>query len=410
MLRIFALFVALAVPVASLAQTPRGSIEIDDVRGNARFHAGPLYATPMLLLKEFGIDSNVFNETGEQKSDFTFTLAPKADIWVPVARRALLKGMVATDLVWYREYDAERSVDPQLSLRGEFYLNRVTLFAERSYLSTRERPNFEIDSRSRRVEDTLTAGAEFTLTPTMSLEVAGHRLDTRYDSGAEFDGTSLQRILDRERSGLQLTARRRLTALTSVSVRYETFLDRFTYSPMRDSHSYGVLPGVEFQPRALINGSAYVGYREFTPEVTTALPEFRGLVAQLGLSYTLLGATTFGVAYNRDLSYSYLELQPFFVDNSIGVSIRRALGSRFDALVSADRHKYEYRDAITDGGLVAAAPRTDMTWNVAGSVGYRLGRDGRVAFGVSYWQRESTTGPLRDYDNLRVGSTISYGF
>ena len=39
-----------------------------------------------------------------------------------------------------------------------------------------------------------------------------------------------------------------------------------------------------------------------------------GLVAQLGLSYTLLGSTVFGVSYSRDLTYSYDELQPFFVD------------------------------------------------------------------------------------------------
>jgi hypothetical protein len=52
----------------------------------------------------------------------------------------------------------------------------------------------------------------------------------------------------------------------------------------------------------------------------------------------------------------------------------------------------------------------DITWNYAGSVGYRLGREGRIGFGVSYWTRESTRSELRDYDNLRIGSTFSYGF
>ena len=73
MLRGFALFVALVVPTSSFAQSPPSSIEIDEVRRDARFRTGPLYTTPTLLLKELGIDSNVFNETGDQKSDFTFT-------------------------------------------------------------------------------------------------------------------------------------------------------------------------------------------------------------------------------------------------------------------------------------------------------------------------------------------------
>jgi hypothetical protein len=55
-------------------------------------------------------------------------------------------------------------------------------------------------------------------------------------------------------------------------------------------------------------------------------------------------------------------------------------------------------------------PRLDTTWNYAASFGYRLGREGRVAFGLSYWQRESTTKRFRDYDNLRLGTSISHGF
>ena len=170
------------------------------------------------------------------------------------------------------------------------------------------------------------------------------------------------------------------------------------------------MPGVEFKPRALIKGSAYVGYRRFTPSVAGVLPEFSGLVAQLGLSYTLLGSTTFGVSYARDLTYSYDEVQPFFINNWVGASVRRALGRRFDVLVSADRHLYAYQDLLVQPVVdLALAPRTDTTWNYAGSIGYRIGK-GRVGFGVSYWERESTTRNLRDYDNLRFGTTVTYGF
>ena len=413
-----ALLIAWAIPAAAVAQessqpppVPLPPSPIDEVRESARLHAGPLYATPTVQLKEFGIDNNVFNTYGDhQQSDFTFTLAPKIDVAVPVAKLLLFQATTAADLVWYSKYTAERSVNPQVDVRSQLYLHRITLFGEGEYRDSKQRPNQEIDIRARHVDEAATAGIEVAVTPEVSVVVAGHEVRTRYDASAEYDNTSLQRTLNRNTDGLELKARYRLTSLTSLAVRYDRLRDRFPMSPERDSESFRVMPGVEFKPRALINGSAYVGYREFAPSFPSVLPQFKGLVAQLGLSYTLLGATTFGVNYSRDLTYSYDELQPFFVDESIGASVRRALGRRFDVLVSADRHTYAYQDLLTASPPpLPMAPRIDVTWNPAASIGYRIGRAGRIGFGASYWNRESTTRHFRNYNNLRFGSTMTFG-
>ena len=73
---------------------------------------------------------------------------------------------------------------------------------------------------------------------------------------------------------------------------------------------------------------------------------------------------------------------------------------------SADRHLYDYRSFLTAG--LDDVGRVDTTWYYAASVGYRVGRDGRVGFGAAYIQRDSTIA-WRAYDNLRFGSTFSYG-
>lgn len=396
---------AIGIPASAAAQTepaphPR------DVRSEARGHVGPFYLTPGVRLKELGVDTNVFNAAGEQKSDFTFTVAPMLNVSVPMARRALFTTTLASDLVWYAHYDTERSVNPQVTARGEVYLNRITLFGETAQLSTRQRPNYEIDGRSRRAEDTVLTGVRVALTSKFSVEVGGHRDGIRYDGDAEFDGTNLQRTLNRETRGVQLTARHRLTPLTTLAVRAQLDQDRFSLSPARDSDSYRVLPGIEFAPQALLKGSAYLGYRKFTPLVPRDLPAFSGLVGELGLSYTMLGATAFGLSFRRDLTYSYSEFQPFFVDTALGASIRHALGSRFDVLCSGDRHVYDYRSFLTAG--LDDARRVDTTWNYAASLGYRIGRGGRIGFGASYTTRASTN-LLRAYDNLLFGTTFSYG-
>ena len=397
---------------AVFAQAPPGSggstSAIDEVRTTYPLHAGPLYMRPRIALENLGVDTNVFNQAGEQRSDFTFTLTPQADIALPVARRALLKATVGSDLVYYATYDTERSVDPEVRVRAEGYARRLTLFAQGDYLNSRQRPNFEIDVRSRHLEQNLVAGAQLRLTTKLSLELAAKRARAEYDADAFFAGTSLRETLNRETSGVVGAVRQRLSALTTVGVRFDRLADTFEYSPTRDSRSVRVMPGVEFKPRALISGSAWVGYRRFTPEHPDVLPEFSGIVADLGLSYTLLGSTTFGVSYRRDLTYSYEQHNPFFVDNSVGASVRRALGGRFDTIVSVDRHLYQYEQLLTLPAL--AADREDTTWVYGANIGYRMRRQARIGFGVHYYQRDSSTVSFVQYDGLRFGATVNYGF
>lgn len=416
MTRSFALALLLCVvaPLRAAAQLPQppskgGSTEtIDDVRQNYRLHAGPFYVRPTFMLKELGVDTNVFNQAGEQKSDFTFTVTPQADIAVPMARRGLLRMSLGTDLVYYQKYDSERSVDPQAIARLEGYARRITVFVEDSYINSRQRPNYEIDLRSRHLQNDLAGGVNVRLSPKTSFEVAGRKGQTRFDGDAFFQGTSLKETLDRDSTGFSVTGRYAMSNLTTFAGRYERLQDRFPFSPVRDTDSYRVMPGVEFKPRALIKGFAYVGYRSFTP-LNDALPEYTGLVSQVGLSYTLLGSTTFGVTADRDVVFSFEQLTPYYVDNSYGVFVRRAVGGKWDVIGNATRHRYAYRNLQTET-LLFVPERADVTDNFGINLGYRLKRQTRMGFGVAYYTRSSTTVTFRDYDGLRIGATVTYGF
>jgi hypothetical protein len=380
---------------------------IDDIRKNYRLHAGPFYMKPGILLKELGVDTNVFNQAGEQKSDFTFTVTPQADVAVPFARRGLLKATLGADAVYYAQYATERSIDPQAVVRAEGYVHRVTLFVEESYLNTRQRPNYEIDLRSRHLQNDLAGGAEIRLTPKLSAEIARSYGQTRFDGDSFFLGQRLRDTLNRNTDAYTVTVREKLSALTTLGARYERQQDRFPFSGVRDTDSFRVMPGIDFKPKALVSGSAWVGYRRFTPR-SPLLPSKSGLVSQLGLAYTLLGATTFGVTYDRDYQFAFETANPYFIDNSAGVFIRRAVGGKFDVLGNAARHRYSYERLITQPSL--APPRIDTTDNYGVNLGYRLKRQTRVGFGASYFTRRSTVALNRSYDGLRVGTTVTYGF
>ena len=64
----------------------------------------------------------------------------------------------------------------------------------------------------------------------------------------------------------------------------------------------------------------------------------------------MLGATMFGVTYDRDYQFSYEALTPYFIDNSVGVFVRRSLGARVDVRGNLARHRYAYQP-ITDGPI-----------------------------------------------------------
>ena len=379
-------FLCALAPLPALAQLPApaapaggSSQSIDDIRKTYPIHAGPLYVRPAVQLKELGVDTNVFNEASEPKSDFTFTVTPRADLAVPLARRALVTALLGSDLVYYATYDTERSIDPAAAVRANVYAGRVTLFGEGSYLNSHQRANYEIDVRARQLQNDVAGGLSVRLTPKLSAEVAARRAETRFASDAFYEGQRLQDTLNRDTRTFTGTMRHKLSPLTTIGVRYDRQEDRFPISPVRNTDSFRVMPGVEFKPRALINGSAWVGYRSFTPK-DPIVPAQTGLVSQLGLSYTLLGATTFGVTYDRDYQFSYQVATPYFVDNSVGVFIRRAVGGRFDVIANAARHRYTYQAmAIQPAQLVAIPDRVDTTDNYGVNLGYRLKRQTRWA-------------------------------
>jgi hypothetical protein len=397
---------ALLASALVLFSTPAGAQPSADPRTEAKAQLGPIYLTPAFAVKELGIDSNVFN-SADARRDFTVTLSPRARVWVPFARRALLTTMVGTDLVYYATYASERSVDPDVRLRGELFLNRVTLFAEPAYRRTRQRLNYELDARAARHEASLSAGGTVQLSRTTSVKLGARRAVIDFDADEIFNGTSLQETLNRESRAAFAIVRTDVTPLTTLLLRAERGVDRFELSPVRDADTVSLVPGVEFKPAALISGSASVGFRSFAPR-SPALAPFRGLVTRAALDYILGDSTRFHFSTDRDVNYSFEPAQPYYVVSGYGVQVARRLVGRTDMTVAAQRHRYSYRDL---GRMDAAdAQRVDSfnTWTA--SLGYRMGRVSRVSFGFSYFTRHSNNLLERDYEGLRLGATAEYGF
>jgi hypothetical protein len=378
-----------------------------DPRTEAKAHVGPFYITPSLTLKEFGVDTNVFNNA-EEKRDFTVTFAPDATIWVPFGRKALLTTSLAADLVHYQRYSNERSINPSASVRGDLFVKRVTLFAEPSYLRSRQALSIELDARVRREERGVKAGVDIRLSRSVAIDLRAQQHRMEFDGDEVFAGTRLRDTMDREGRTVSASVRHDLTPLTTVTVRAERSEDRFTWSPVRDADTLLVASGVEFRPRALISGSASVGVRQFEPR-SALLEPFRGVVGRAALAYAIGDASRLEFAAERDVNYSYEPLQPYFVIEGYSVSAGRRLIGRTDITLGALRHRYAYRDvAAVDGG--SAAGRVDLVHVWSASIGYRFTRTSRLGFGAAYRTRTSNNAHHRDYEGLRLSATTDYEF
>lgn len=392
------------------AQTPH---PIDSVRENARSHFGPFYITPGLVLRDLGVDNNVFNEAEDPKSDFTFTLGPKADVAVPVAHSLLLQSLVGLDITYYQEYSSQRSVSPRFAPRATVFFNRLSLFGEGSYSRSRQRPNYEIDARSLRTERALGGGIGYQFSPKLGIELSGRQSDVKYAEGETFLDVNLRDTLNRTSDTYAAAVKYAVTPLTTIVLKADRSQDRFEFDKERDADTLRVTPGVEFNARALISGNAYVGVRRFNTK-SAQLEDFNGLVASATLAYTLLGRTTFIVSAERDVTYSFERFQPYFVVNNYGLTVRHRLAGRFDVTAGAARYRYSYRDLINPAlsvpSTLLAGPRVDNTKSYTISLGYYLGPDVRLGFGTTYWQRESNSLRYRNYDALRTGVSLNYGF
>jgi hypothetical protein len=378
-----------------------------DPRGEAKAQLGPFNFTPSLSVKDFGIDTNVFNDA-EEKRDFTVTVAPKVIVSVPFARRAALTTSVATDLVYYQKYASERSVNFEVKTRSEVFVRRVTLFAEPAYVRTRQPMSVEFDARAQREERGGQAGINVRVSRKTAVELGARVSRVEFDTDEVFAEVLLRETLNRESRALSASIRQDLTPVTAIVFRAEGGTERFALSPVRDADTRQVGGGVEFNPRALISGTVSVGFRAFEPR-DPLLEPFKGVVLRTAIEYAIGDSTRFAFAADRDVNYSYEPLQPYFVIQGFNLNAERRLFGRFDLALGALRHQYVYRDLTTSDDATSGG-RVDVVRTWSGSIGYRFARTARLGFGAALRSRESNSALHRTYQGIRFSATTVYGF
>jgi Putative beta-barrel porin 2 len=405
-LLLLVLMALLSATANAQAQIPETPDEGPDP-AHVRVRIGVLWLNPTIALSNVGVDTNVFNEPPGQnpKRDFTATVTPAADLWLHMGR-SWLSGNVKESFVWYQKQASERSANDSYTVGWRMPANRVLLAANATFLQTRDRPGFEIDARSDRTELGYGGALELRALARTFVGFKANRQNIGFDKDAFFLDSSLRTQLNRTSTSASLSLRHQLTPLTSLGLEVTRSEDRFDLSPLRDSNSTSYSGTVRLDPAALIKGSASFGYRDFEP-VDAGLPPFKGATVAIDLAYSVFGTTRFSVEGTRDVQYSFDINQPYYLLTGFSGSVAQQLFGPVDVVARAGTRRLSYRDRT--GGSIAISNRTDFVHTYGGSVGYHMGRDWRLSFNVDRQNRVSDFAQ-REYDDLRIGTALTYGF
>ncbi len=377
----------------------------------ARIHLGPVAIAPTIALTNLGVDSNVFNTGGPvaPTSDVTATVGPALDAWVRLSR-VNFSGHTVLNYMYFRELSDLRSFQLTSGGRVEVPLNRVTPYADGSYVNSNAREGFEIDAYAAHKETTGRIGVDFRLTSRTGVGIYAGQIILDYRA----DALERQGFLEQARLALGLNrtgsyqgvgVRYTVTPLTTFGLFGEQQQDRFQFAANKNADSYRIEPFVEFKPFALIGGRASLGYRNVT-FIQSGAPDFQGPVGQIDLNYTLLGRTVLSVNARRDLEFSLYNDQNYLI-GTIGGGITHRLNAGWDVRGSVAAYRLTYRNRFPGQGL-GDLPR-ERGISGRGEVGYQLRRS-RASFYVEGSTRNSEVSSVRGYDRWRFGSTILYTF
>jgi hypothetical protein len=374
---------------------------------NVRVRIGPLMMNPTVSLTNIGIDQNVFNEPASKnpKHDFTFTVKPTTDFWLPIGPTWVTASLNEA-ITWYQQYASERSASNDYKVGWVVPGSRLSLKTSAAFLSVKERPGFEIDTRASRKDRAYNGSFEVRALSKTFFGVSVGRLTTRFDSNAMYLDTNLELELNHSTTDVGLNLRHQLTPLTSITLTASRSQDQFEFSTLRDSTATAVSTTVAFDKFALVKGSMTFGFTDFEP-VDKALPNFQGATAAVNLSYTLLGTTRFAVTANRNVQYSYDVNQPYYVITGLDGSIAQQIFGPVDVVGRVGTESLAYRDRA--GAVVQVANRNDHVLSYGLGVGFHMGKDLRLSFNADKVNRDSLVID-HQYDNVKFGTAITYGF
>lgn len=370
----------------------------------ARAQVGPFEVRPTMIVRDFGWDSNVFNQATQEQGDFTATFGAKVDV---ALRRSRVIGTYSSfyEYLFFKEFDSERGSNRGTEGRVDLLFGRLRPYVLAGIVNSHDRPNAEIDRRARRQNEQVGFGLIASAFSHTALTAGYRRQAIDYAEDEAFRGVNLANELNGHTETFSYAAEVEVTPLTTMAVFGEHLRERFTLSPDRDADSYAVGVSATLNALALISGRATVGFRAFRP-LHPLEPDFTGLTANIAVAYAFHDVSRLELAFDRSLRHSLFEETPYYVSTGGRVAYTQQLTSLLDGqvVVGAERIAYDPR---LNADFVAK--ERDYLRLIGCGVGFQLREGARFGINFDHTTRLSPAA-AREFSRGRVYGTLTYGF
>ena len=391
-----AVAVAIAFAIAGAATPARGQNVFGETQGGERV------ISPAIQITNLGWDDNIFrvSKGDDPVGDYTATVSPSLQASIPWSR-IQFTGASQVDFNYFQRFDAIRSIDTDSRAAVAVLFGRLKPHVGGSWTNARHRRNFEIDFPVERVDRSVDAGLDVAISAKTSIGVAARRSRGDYRGDTVYLESDLASVLDSTGTVRSVSVRYALTPLTTVGAQFERDHQRFPHAPDRNADGYSITSVVGFRPLALVSGQAQVGFRSRTFSDGNE-PPFRGTVARVDLSYTLLARTRFTVKAHRDLSYSYRAGERDYLQTGTEVAVTQRLATAWDVSGTVGRFNLRY-------GLADRSALTEKVFSYGVDLGRNMLRS-RVGFQFGRQTRSSDFSLFREYEETWLSSSLTYRF
>jgi hypothetical protein len=399
--------VLLTIVVVSSAQEASGP--------QGRHRAGAFAFTPRLILRDAGVDTNVFETLQDPVRDDVVVLRPELDGDVSLGGRLRLTGLGFAEVNYFRRQGEERSTDFYGEGEAVLTLGPVQVIGGGGGGQFTQRFSIDVDDRLKRQERRAHGELIWRVTPRVSLAATGRSEVLTFAPGVFRLGGDVKEAMDRNTLAGTGELRYTLTPRTNLLVAADALEDRFfSESPElpRVRRSYRYLGGLEIREEEsgrLPSGKVLAGLREFPGTLAQGSPPYRGpaLAADLVVPLGRIGRVHF--EGGRDVLYasSLVDLGAVRYRNAFVYEHYRgedalSLPLSLSLLVSAGFERARYLLPYPYPDASSLWDRVDHMWT--GGVGLirRFSDSFRIGANVA-WARRVSSLPLFSYEGMTYG-------
>jgi hypothetical protein len=375
-----------------------------------RHHVGPLYVTPRLLLKDAGVDTNVFHTLNDPTKDAVVVLSPRVDGDL-TAGRLHANGYGLVEFNYFRREDDQRATDFYGEGHADLDLGPLVLFGGGGGGQFTQRFSIDVDDRLERQEKRAIVGANLHLGRRLTATGQATTEVYTFAPGTFRLGGNVKEAMDRNTLTASGQLRYALTNRTTLLVSADVLEDRFFSDPSpasQERRSYRYLGGVELGSRALVTGRLLAGVRDFPAGVDQGSPPYRGPVvaADLALPVGRARLRAFG---ERDVLYASslvdvgtVRYRNAFVLGRFGGEVLFGLPAGFSGLAGAAFEQASYLWPYPYPNNHVFSDRVDHRYTATLGLNKQLNDQIRIGGYLGFARRVSSL-PLFSYEGMRYG-------